>query len=497
MPQNVREWLPPEHLCWKVLDAVEQLDLSAFEDSYRGDGQGGTAYAPASLIALLLYCYSKGVRSSRRIEQACWDDVGCRIITANRRVDHSTVARFVRRHRAALNSLFVQVLSLCGRLGLVDLSAVAVDGSPMEANASRDANQRLQRLEETISQCEREIHALLEDAVDHARSVEVEDSTTQGDREDASDNWARLSRLCDRLTRAHLARERLYERALPSPTEIRIKVEAAERMVARAEKRLAAVTEAHQERLKKYEVRAQQDRAAGHRGANGRPPVSMGHKTVLVRQRTRLVKARAWLERARTPRPSPSPESRACLSDPDSRLIPGKRGGYLQGYNIQIVCARRQFLLAIEAHDNPSDRTALVPMVNKTQHNHLTAGLPGDIQLWLADSGYASAASFEALADLPLLVSVTSDADQAGFPARRQQAPAGQQDMAARLATPTGRAQYRQRSALVEPGFAQLFQRFGRHLNYRGRQAVDTEIKLLGAVHNLNKLINYTSRSSP
>ncbi|WP_327749661.1 transposase [Streptomyces europaeiscabiei] len=162
MPRDVREWLPPEHLYWKVLDVVELLDLSAFENSYRDDGQGGVAYPPASLIALLLYCYSKGVRSSRRIEQACWDDVGCRIITANRRVDHSTVARFVRRHRAALNSLFVQVLSLCGRRGLVDLSAVAVDGSPMEANASRDANQRLQRLEETISQCETKIHALIE-----------------------------------------------------------------------------------------------------------------------------------------------------------------------------------------------------------------------------------------------------------------------------------------------------------------------------------------------
>ncbi|QNE74193.1 transposase [Streptomyces finlayi] len=396
-----------------------------------------------------------------------------------------------------MNSLFVQVLSLCGRRGLVDLSAVAVDGSPMEANASRAANQRLQRLEETISQCEKKMHTLMEDAADHALSVEADGSAAQGDGEDPRDNWPRLSRLCDRLTRAHMARDRLHERAMPSPTEIRIKVEAAERMVARAEKRLAAETEAHQEKLRQYELRVQEDRAAGRRGANGRPPVPMEHKTVLVRQRTRLVKMRAWLERARTPRPAPSPDARACLSDPDSRLIPGKRGGYLQGYNIQIVCARRQFLLAIEAHDNPSDRTALVPMVKKTQHNHQAARLPGDIQLWLADSGYASAASFEALADLPLLVSVTSDADQAGFPAKRQQAPAGQQDMAARLATPTGRAQYRQRSVLVEPGFAQLFQRFGRHLNYCGRTAVDAEIKLLGTVHNINKLIKHTPKKRP
>nr|WTB28221.1 transposase [Streptomyces sp. NBC_00830]WTB28240.1 transposase [Streptomyces sp. NBC_00830]WTB35841.1 transposase [Streptomyces sp. NBC_00830]WTB35860.1 transposase [Streptomyces sp. NBC_00830] len=177
--------------------------------------------------------------------------------------------------------------------------------------------------------------------------------------------------------------------------------------------------------------------------------------------------------------------------------MPGKHGGYLQGYNVQIACARRQVLLAIEVHDNPSDMTALVPMVKKTQRNHQAAGLPGDIELWLADSGYASTASFEALADLPLLVSVTSEADQAGFPAKRQHPRASHHEMAARLASPTGRSQYRQRSALVEPGFAQLFQRFGRHLNYRGRHAVDTELKLLGAVHNLHKLLSHTARMRP
>ncbi|MER7795708.1 transposase [Streptomyces sp. NPDC097640] len=493
MPQDVREWLPTEHLCWKVLGIVEQLDLSAFEAGYRRDGQGGAPYPPGNLVALLLYCYSKGIRSSRRIEQSCWDDVGCRVITANHQVDHATVARFVRRHRSALNSLFVQVLALCGQRGLVDLSAVAVDGSPMEANASRDANQRLHRLEDTIVQCEAEIHTVLEDALTHARRVE-DDEQARDDHEEPGDEWPRLSRLCDRLTRANLAMTRLRERSMPPPSEVREKVDAAERMVARAEKRLAAETAAHQGKLKEYEERARCDREAGRRGANGRPPVPLEHKTVLVRQRTRLEKARAWLKRARTPQPALSPDSRACLSDPDSRLIHGKHGGYLQGYNIQIACTRRQFLLAIEVHDNPSDRTALVPMVHKIQHNHRAADLPGEIQLWLADNGYASANAFEALADLPLLVSVTSDAHQAGFPAKRQEAPAGQQAMAARLTTPDGKEQYRRRSALVEPGFAQLFQRFGRHLNYQSHTAVDAEIKLLGTVHNLNKLISHRPR---
>ncbi|MFE6849126.1 transposase [Streptomyces sp. NPDC057686] len=494
MPKSAREWLPPGHLCWKVLEVVEGLDLSAFEDGYRADGQGGGAYPPAALVALIFYCYSKGIRSSRGIERSCWDDLGCRIITANRAVDHSTVARFVQRHRDALTQLFVQVLALCGRRGLVDLAAVAVDGSPMDANASRDSNKQLHRLEAVITRCENEISALMDDARDHARRVETGD-TPDADHEPPRDDWPRLSRLCDLLARASTARDRLYQRALPSANEIRIKAEAAERIVARAEKRLAAETAAHQEKLRKYQARTEADRAVGRRAANGRPPVAMENKTVLVRQRVRLEKALAHLERARSPEPVPSPTAVVSLSDPDSRLQLGKHGGYLQGYNLQIVCARRQILLAIDLHDNPSDRTALIPMVRKTQENRRAAGLAGDILLWLADSGYASAASFEELADLPLLVSVTSEADQAGFPAKRQTAPAGQQAMADRLATPTGRAQYRQRGALVEPGFAQLFQRFGRHLNYRGRQAVDTEIKLLGTVHNLGKLITSTTRS--
>lgn len=266
-------------------------------------------------------------------------------------------------------------------------------------------------------------------------------------------------------------------------------------MVARAEKRRAAESEAHRTKLEKYAERTRADLDAGRRGANGRPPVPMEHKTVLVRQRKRLINAQAWLERARNPRPVPAPTAQASLSDPDSRMMLSKRGGFVQGYNIQIVCARRQLLLAIEVQDNPSDMTALVPMVNKTQVNCLAAGIEQPILLWLADRGYASTSTFEVLDDLPLLVSVTSEAHQAGFEAKREGPRGGQHEMAARLATPVGRQQYKQRSALVEPGFAQLFQRFGRRLNYRGHDGVDAEIKLLGTVHNLSNLFDHKTRT--
>lgn len=175
--------------------------------------------------------------------------MGCRIITANRRVDHSTLARFIRRHRAALKLLFVQVLAVCGsQQGLVNLAAVAVDGSPMEANASRDSNQRLQRLESIISDCEAEIDSMVDGSLELTRSCEAE-RATDADSDVAPNEWPRLSRLLDRPNRAVVARQRLFERALPSGGEIRLKGEAAERMVARAEKRLAAESEAHQKKL--------------------------------------------------------------------------------------------------------------------------------------------------------------------------------------------------------------------------------------------------------
>jgi transposase len=217
------------HLCWKVLDVVDQLGLTAFVHSYRDDRQGRAAYPPQTLIALPLYCYSKGIRSFSQ-EQACFDDVGCRIIAANRRVDHSTLARFIRRHRAALKLLFVQVLAVCGRQqGLVNLAAVAVDGSPMEANASRDSNQRLQRLESSISDCEVEIDSVVDDSL--TRSCET-GRAAGADSYVAPNEWPRLSRLLGRRNRAVVARQKLFERALPSAGEIRLKVEAAERMVA-------------------------------------------------------------------------------------------------------------------------------------------------------------------------------------------------------------------------------------------------------------------------
>ena len=131
-------------------------------------------------------------------------------------------------------------------------------------------------------------------------------------------------------------------------------------------------------------------------------------------------------------------------------------------------------------------------MIETALANCELAGLAGRIRGWLADNGYASAASFQALDHLMLLVSVRNKPPDGR--AGRRHGPPGWQPMAARLATPAGKSLYRRRAGLVEPAFAQFFARFGRYLNYRGRDAADAEIKLLGAVHNLGKLFSHRQR---
>src|SRR3954453_11497167 len=105
-PPDVRDWLPEDHLAWFVIDAVGVMDTTAFYGAYREDGHGRAAYEPSMMIALLLYCWSRDVRSSRRIERACGEDVACRVIAAHQRPDHATLARFVVRHESALAALF-------------------------------------------------------------------------------------------------------------------------------------------------------------------------------------------------------------------------------------------------------------------------------------------------------------------------------------------------------------------------------------------------------
>ena len=498
LPADIRSWLPPDHLAWQVTGAVGELDLSRFAAAYRADGQGQAPYDPAMMLGLLFYCYFKGIRSSRKIEQACVDDLGCRVICGGAVPSHRAVAEFLRRHRGEVKRLFVQVLTLLAAAGAIAGQVAAVDGSPVSGNASRFSNLDGEQLAAKIAALEAAIEAEAgawlagpDDAGQQPLPYDDDDDDDDDDDGPGGGLPRRLAAMAARLGRLRAAQDTLAGRALASARSPHAQIARAQHAAQAAARRLADAGAAQAAVMEKYHAAV----AAGQPWRYGKIPVPAGQNKRIAALREAARKADARLAAARDRAAALSP-ARVSATDPDSRLVPAKNGGgYTQGWNLQLAAARRQVLLAIGLHDNPADAGALITMIAAAAANCDLAGLRGQIRAWLADNGYASAANFAALEHLMLLVAVHGEASQTGRSRAAGTAlPAGWEKMAARLATPAGKSLYKRRAALVEPAFAQLFARFGRYVNYRGRDAVDAEVKLLGAVHNLAKLLDFRRR---
>ena len=183
LPPSLKEWLPESHLAWFVLEAVSELDLDAFYAAYRQDGWGRAAHDPAMMVALFVYAYATGVRTSRDIERHCFDDVAFRVITANRVPDHATIARFRVRHETAIAQLFGSVLELCARAGMVKVGVVAVDGTKIAAAATHHATRTYEQIAEEILEEAARLDAAEDALFGDARGDELpEGLRTSGDR---------------------------------------------------------------------------------------------------------------------------------------------------------------------------------------------------------------------------------------------------------------------------------------------------------------------------
>jgi transposase len=497
----MRSWLPPGHLAWQVLGVVGELDLSGFTAAYRADGQGQAPYDPAMMLALVLYCYYKGIRSTRKIAAACIDDVGCRVICGGAAPSHQAVAQFIRRHRAEVTRLFVQVLGLLAAAGAVEGRCAAVDGSPVSGNASRFANLDQEQLAARIAALQAAIDAAAQEWLAGAGEADGAGSQqlpwADDDDDDGQDGSGpgggvprRLAAMAGTLARLRAAQDKLAaRRQAASPRSPDARIAAARDAVGNAARRLAAAEDAQAVVMAKYQAAV----AAGKPWA-GMKPVPAAENVRIARIRKNLATASSRLAAAEAAAAAAGP-AKVSATDPDSRLLPAKNGGgYLQGWNLELAAARRQVLLAIELHDNPADYGALTTMITAAAANCSLTGLQGRIRAWLADNGYASTANFQALDHLMLLVATTGEATQTARGTGGRALPAGWEKMAARLATPAGKKLYKRRAGLVEPAFAQLFARFGRYVNCRGHDAADAEVKLLGAVHNLAKLFEHRRR---
>lgn len=151
LPVDMMDWLPEDDIVHLIVDAVGLMDLSAFEKTYKVGHAGQPPFAPAVLLALLIYAYSHGIRSSRAIERLCRRDAGYRFIVGEDVPDHTVIARFRRRHAERMKSVFLHVLELCREAGLIRLGLVALDGTKVKANAALDANRTASTIAEQIS----------------------------------------------------------------------------------------------------------------------------------------------------------------------------------------------------------------------------------------------------------------------------------------------------------------------------------------------------------
>ena len=185
LPPDVREWLPADHLAWFVIDAVADMNLDAFYAAYRADGHGRAAYEPSLIVALILYAFATGVRSSRAIERHCRQDVAYRVITGNLVPDHATIARFICRHERALADLFAEVLGLCDRAGLVGPGVVSIDGTRIAGNASPEVNHQFEQIASEIVAEARATDEAEDEQFGEARGDELPEQlrTAEGRRE--------------------------------------------------------------------------------------------------------------------------------------------------------------------------------------------------------------------------------------------------------------------------------------------------------------------------
>lgn len=334
LPPDLREWLPAGHLARFVIEAVEQLDLGSVYGYYRQDGRGRPAHDPGMMVGLLLYAYATGVTSSRAIERRCVEDVAFRVITANEQPDHSTIARFVVRHREQVEGLFLQVLSLCRRSGMVRVGTVAVDSTKLAGNASLGQNR-------TLAGLEAEAARIVEEAIETDRAEDRLYGDARGD-------------------------ELPPELSDPSTRKARIKelLEQARRELEDAEAARAQMLAEHAEYLQRTGRRK--------RGRQPKPEnkVPHGQEALLAKKYN--------------------------LTDPDSGIV-RHRGMLLQGYNVQVAASEDQIILATSPTAISPDGGQLEPMIELAQHNLACVGVDQQIEHALADSGYWHAGQIQAL----------------------------------------------------------------------------------------------------
>jgi hypothetical protein len=380
------------------------------------------------------------------IERVCGQDVAFRVLAAQERSDHATLARLVERLQEAIAGLFGVVLALCARSGLVRVGVIAVDGTEVQANASGNENFDYEQLAREIVEEAKAVDAAEDALYGQARGDELpeEFSTARGRR-----GWLRAAK--QRLEAERAANPRPVPRSRPE-------------RLREAKRRL-------EEQLR-TEVRATRAYEA-------------------CRARGRMKDGRRFGRRPDPYQPSGTPEGRVNVTDPDSRVVKGLRG-FVQGSNAPAVTTEHRVVLAAEIETVGADFGHLESMLDATQRELAAAGVNALPEVVLADAGYWHGEQMQRITERGIQVLIPPDTSRRRTTRRNWDG--GRYDqMRQALASDRGRELYRKRQPMIEPVFAQT--KFNRGLDrFRrpGRAAVRAEWRLITAPHNLLKLHRHT-----
>jgi transposase len=431
LPGNLEGWLDGNDLAPVIVEVVEALDTRAIEAAYHG---GGSApYPPKMLLAVLFYCYAKGIFSSRKIERATYELIPVLYITGGTHPDHDSINTFRQRFLPQVEPLFVQLLRIAHDLGILKLGDVSIDGTKIQANASQHKAMSwayAEKLEETLRA---EVQTLLQRA---------EAEAGLGSKE--IDLPAELKRREDRLQKIAEVKAEIERRA-----QARYAQEQADYAAKQAE-------------------RAAKEQARG-RKLGGKPP--------------------------QEPTPGPRPTDQVNFTDEDSRIMPVSGGGFEQAYNAQATVAMAT-LLVVGAHVTPqaNDKQEVEPALQEVAK--LPDDL-GQVERAALDNGYYSQDNVDTLVGhgIEPFIAVGRQRHGEALEERLAPIPEAPQNpdavgaMTYRLKTTAGKAFYAKRKTTVEPVFGIIKEVMGfRRFLLRGLEAVKGEWRLVCLAFNLKRL---------
>jgi transposase len=476
LPPSPLEWLPEGHLGYFVLEVIETLDLRAIEEVFdKRDARGERPYSPRMMLGVIVYGYCVGIFSSRKLARATYEDVAFRVLSAGEHPHFTRINDFRLEHQEALAGLFVQVLKLCQRAGLVKLGHVALDGTKIHANASKHKAMSYERMKKEEQRLKDEVAALLAqaDAQDAAEDARF------GKGQSAHDLPEELRRRQSRIERIAQAKAELESEAAQTRAH-RLRELAKEQQAKSRDpsidpkERKTAHTRAEQSREQAKALDKKDHDDDDDSGPSAQAPQVPRHHT------------------AAEASGKPTPKAQRNFTDPESKIMV-KGGEFLQGYNAQaVVDAHAQIILAPLVTNQAADGQHLPIMLELTRTN------AGELPVRLsADSGYCSVDNIAACEQLGVDAYLALGREKKRAQSTDEQSPKlseSKEKMRAKLATDSGRAVYSRRKVIVEPVFGQIKAAQGfRHFSQRGLRKVRNEWSLVCMTHNLLKLFRFSA----